>query len=102
MKRLLFLTVFCCGICFAEVLEEAVVHAGTQFGVVKLEPQQVGVVWKGLDGRPYRTFDRVQARFGKDGKAVKFLMNAGIFEPGGAPSGLHVEEGKDLGISYRW
>jgi len=39
MKRLLFLTVFCCGICFAEVLEEAVVHAGTQFGVVKLEPQ---------------------------------------------------------------
>ncbi len=95
MKRLLLIAAFCSGICRAEVREEAVTHAGTQFRVVKLEPQQVGVVWKGADGQPYRTFDRVQARFSKEGKTAKFLMNAGIFEPGGIPSGLHVEEGKE-------
>lgn len=96
MKRTLLLAAFCSGIGRGEVREEAVTHAGTQFRVVRLEPQQVGVVWKGADGQPYRTFDRVQARFAKEGKTVKFLMNAGIFEPGGIPSGLHVEEGKEL------
>jgi uncharacterized protein YigE (DUF2233 family) len=79
-----------------EVREEAVTYLGVQFRVVKLEPQQVGVVWKGVDGQPYRTFDRVQTAFSKSGKSVKFLMNAGIFELGGIPSGLHVEEGKEL------
>ncbi len=92
---MLLMAAFCSGICRAEVREEAVTFAGTQFRVVKLESQQVGVVWKGADGQPYRTFDKVQARFAKEGKAVRFLMNAGIFEPGGIPSGLHVEEGKE-------
>lgn len=96
MKRMLLAAAFCGGICRGEVREEAVTYTATRFRVVKLEPQQVGVVWKGADGQPYRTFDRVQARFTKEGKTVKFLMNAGIFEPGGIPSGLHVEEGKEL------
>ncbi|MEM0967942.1 MAG: phosphodiester glycosidase family protein [Verrucomicrobiota bacterium] len=30
------------------------------------------------------------------GKRPVFLMNAGIFEPGGIPSGLHVEGGKEV------
>ena len=38
----------------------------------------------------------MQAAFAKQGKSVKFLMNAGIFEPGGIPSGLHMEGGKTL------
>jgi len=96
MKRMLLMAALCGGICQGEVIEEAVTYVGTQFRVVKLEPQQVGVVWKGADGQPYRTFDRVQARVSKAGKTVKFLMNAGIFEPGGIPSGLHVEEAKEL------
>ena len=95
MKQVLLMVAIFSGVCFAAVQEEAVTFAGTQFRVVKLEPQQVGVVWKGADGQPYRTFDRVQARFSKEGKTVKFLMNAGISEPGGVPSGLHVEEGKE-------
>lgn len=93
---MLLMAAFCSGVCRGEVREEAVTYAATQFRVVKLEPQQVGVVWKGADGQPFRTFDRVQARFAKEGKTVKFLMNAGIFEPGGIPSGLHVEQGKEL------
>jgi uncharacterized protein YigE (DUF2233 family) len=86
----------CMGSAGAEVREEKVVHAGAEFRVVKLQPQQVSLVWRDAAGEPYRTFDQVQSRLGKAGTKVKFLMNAGIFEPGGIPSGLHVEEGKEL------
>jgi len=80
----------------AAVVEENVTYAGVKFRVVRLEPKQVEVVWKDGNNVPYRSFDRVQAAFAKQGKSVKFLMNAGIFEPGGIPSGLHVEGGKAL------
>lgn len=96
MKRMLLMAAFCSGICRAEVREEAVTFAGTQFRVVKLESQQVEVVWKGADGQPYRTFDKVQARFAKEGKTAKFLMNAGLYAPGYVPCGLYVENGTEL------
>lgn len=80
----------------AAVLEETVVHAGVGFRVVKLDPARVTVVWKDPQGVPYRTFDKVQAGFAKQGKTVSFIMNAGIFEPGGIPSGLHIENGTTL------
>ncbi|BCU78705.1 phosphodiester glycosidase family protein [Luteolibacter sp. LG18] len=79
-----------------EVKEEAIVHAGTRFRVVKLEPAALQVVWKDEKGVPYRTFDKVQARFAREKKTVKFIANAGIFEMGGTPCGLHVENGKLL------
>lgn len=81
----------------AEVKEEQVAYAGASFRVVKLEPKQVQLVWKDDKGEPYRTFDKVQAAFAKQGKTVKFLMNGGIFEPGGIPSGLYHEGSKDQG-----
>ncbi len=96
MKRVLLVAAFCGGICRGEVREDAVTYAGTNFQVVKLEPQQVGLVWKGADGKPYQTFDRVQARFSKEGKTVKFLMNAGLYAPGYSPCGLHVENGIEM------
>lgn len=76
--------------------EEHVEHAGARFRMIRSSPERVQVVWKDVNGVPYRTFDRVQAAFSKEGKTVSFLMNAGIFEPGGIPSGLHVEHGKTL------
>lgn len=80
----------------ATVVEESVTHAGVKFRVVRIEPKHVRIAWKDGNGAPFRTFDRVQAAFAKEGKAVRFIMNAGIFEPGGIPSGLHVEGGKAL------
>lgn len=80
----------------APVAESTVRHAGANFKVVRAIPEDIQVVWKGLDGIPYRTFDRVQAAFSKQGKTVRFIMNAGIFEPGGIPTGLHVENRKTL------
>lgn len=78
-----------------EVREQAVEHAGAKFRVVTVEADRVGLVWKGPDDKPYETFDRVQAGFRQKGKTVKFLMNAGIYEPGKIPSGIHVEDRKE-------
>ncbi len=81
---------------FGAVTEERIDHAGTRFRVVRATPDQVQIVWKNSNGIPYRTFDQVQSAFSKQGKTIAFLMNAGIFEPGGIPSGLHVENGRQL------
>jgi uncharacterized protein YigE (DUF2233 family) len=78
------------------VEEESVTYSGVKFRVVRAEPAQVRLVWKNAAGEIYRTFDRVLASHAAAGKSVRFLMNAGIFEPGGIPSGLHVEQGKIL------
>lgn len=80
----------------AAVVEEAITHAGVKFRVVWVAPKSVQVVWKDATGNPYRSFDRVQTAFAKQGKPVHFIMNAGIFEPGGIPSGLHIEGGKPV------
>lgn len=79
-----------------EIREEAVSHAGVRFRVVRVEPASLQLVWKDAKGQPYRTFDKVQAAFSARGRKVKFLMNAGIFEPGGVPSGMYVEDGREL------
>lgn len=80
----------------ADVVELAVEHAGVKFRVVRLEPRQVELVWKDDAGMPFATFDRVQAHYEAGGRRVKFLINAGIYEPGGVPSGLHHERGRRL------
>lgn len=80
----------------AGVTEERVVSSGVKFRVVRVTPERVRVVWQDEGGQPYRSFDRVQAAFAKQGKTVSFIMNAGIFEPGGIPSGLHIQDGKPL------
>lgn len=74
----------------------AVEHAGVRFRVVTVEPRQVELVWKDAKGEPFANFDKVQAHYDAKGKQVKFLMNAGIYEPGIVPSGLHVENGAVL------
>lgn len=94
MKYLIFLVLAIGRTAAAEVKEEAVEHAGTKFRVVRVAPEELQIVWKDPAGHPFRSFDRVQAFYSKQGRRVLFLMNAGIFEPGGFPSGLHQERGE--------
>jgi uncharacterized protein YigE (DUF2233 family) len=84
------------GLTGAEVVEASVLSSGVKFRVVRVAPERVQLVWKDATGVTYRRFDRVQSAFAKQGKSVKFIMNAGIFEPSGVPSGLHIEDGKTL------
>ena len=78
-----------------EIREEAITYAGAKFRIVRIQPENLQLVWKNHTGVPYRTFDSVQQALAAKGKSVKFLMNAGIFEPGGIPSGIHVEACKE-------
>ena len=80
----------------ADLREEHVQYAGVAFRVVRIAPEKLQVVWKDAQGMPYRTLGRVQAAFKQQGKTLKFIMNAGIFQTGGIPCGLHVEAGKEL------
>lgn len=96
MKKWIFLLLACVPALAAEVKEVAVEHAGVKFRVVTLEARQVELVWKDAKGEPFANFDKVQAQYQAKGKQVKFLMNAGIYEPGSVPSGLHVEKGAVL------
>lgn len=96
MKIILSLLVCSLSSVHAELKEENMVYLATEFRVLRVLPERVQVVWKDAAGEPFRSFDRLQTAFVKRGETVKFIMNAGIFEPGGIPSGLHIEGGKTL------
>lgn len=96
MKRWCLVCLAAVRMAAADVTEQAVEHAGVKFRVVRLEPRQAELVWRDPAGKPWATFDRVQAHYAAAGKRVKFLTNAGIYEPGGVPSGLHEEGGMRL------
>jgi len=81
----------------AEALkEEKVTFEGVKYRVVKMSPDRLEIAWKGADGKPFRSFDKVQAHYAAQKRKVTFMANAGIFEPGGIPTGIHVENGKVL------
>ncbi|BDS08951.1 hypothetical protein NT6N_39910 [Oceaniferula spumae] len=78
------------------IKEEKVTFEGVKYRVVRLSAERLKLVWKGKDGNPMRSFDQVQDYYQKQGERCVFLMNAGIYEPGGIPSGLHIQDGKQL------
>jgi uncharacterized protein YigE (DUF2233 family) len=68
---------------------------GVTYQILKVSPDRIQLLWKGADGKPLRTFPEA-SRFSKGkGMEVETLMNGGIFEPGGIPSGLLVQDGKE-------
>jgi len=48
-----------------------------------------------LDGRsgPLRSFEALEARLGGEARALRFAMNAGMYDEQGGPIGLYVENG---------
>ncbi|OAI58034.1 hypothetical protein AYO49_06080 [Verrucomicrobiaceae bacterium SCGC AG-212-N21] len=73
----------------------SVKNAQGTFHLYRAHPNELSLHWKGADGHALRTFEAVEKHLRATGKEPAFLMNAGIFEPGGTPSGLHVEDGKE-------
>ncbi|MEM1085696.1 MAG: phosphodiester glycosidase family protein [Verrucomicrobiota bacterium] len=82
--------------CGEEIAERQLTHAGAVFRIVELEPERLGLVWRDAKGEPFKWFSEVWKAKEKEGKRLRFLMNAGIYEPGPVPSGLHVEDGREL------
>lgn len=57
-------------------------------------PSEIELFWKNPEsGLPYRSLAKVQERLAAEGRPVFAIMNGGIFEPDGSPTGLHIENG---------
>jgi uncharacterized protein YigE (DUF2233 family) len=69
---------------------------GVTYQVIRAPAASVGILWKDENGAPLRTFPAAAAYLTKKGAKPDTLMNGGIFEPGGIPSGLLVQDGREL------
>ncbi|MES2982169.1 MAG: phosphodiester glycosidase family protein [Verrucomicrobiota bacterium] len=69
---------------------------GVTYQILRVSPHKILFIWKGDDGQPLRTFPAASTFLKAKGIAVETLMNGGIFEPGGIPSGLLVQDGKEM------
>ncbi|NHZ81454.1 hypothetical protein F2P44_19550 [Massilia sp. CCM 8695] len=91
MKKLLFsLFVFLCAtLCQA---------ADTRFTVVTVDParQELRLFLNDETGQPFKSFGRLQDWLLERKQRLVFAVNAGMYHPGFAPVGLHVENGKQL------
>jgi len=72
--------------------------SGAAYVVCRFDPTKddLRIVWKGRDGRPYRTFDALAAELEGEGRSLQFAMNGGMYEHDLSPVGLHIENGKQL------
>lgn len=78
------------------IQETSIQHAGAGFRILRVDPSRIVLVWKDANGVPLRSFEKALETVEAKGHRVAYLMNAGIFEPGCIPSGLHIEDGKIL------
>jgi uncharacterized protein YigE (DUF2233 family) len=69
---------------------------GVTYHVLRASASSVRILWKDSKGIPLRTFPATMEYLNKSKTGVDTLMNGGIFEPGGVPSGLLVQDGKEL------
>lgn len=69
---------------------------GVVYWVLTCRPESVRVVWKDGEGKNLRTLPEAVGVVEGRGEKVAVVMNGGIFEPGGIPSGLLVQDGKEL------
>ncbi len=76
-------------------VESVVERGGARFRVVVAEAARVRVLWKDGSGRQVRTFEAARLELKRIGAEPVMLMNGGIFEPGGIPSGLCVQDGRE-------
>jgi len=69
---------------------------GVDYLVLRAPITSIRIIWKDKNGTPLRTFPAVAEYLNGEKLQVDTLMNGGIFEPGGVPSGLLIQNGKEL------
>ncbi|MDQ1924165.1 phosphodiester glycosidase family protein [Massilia pseudoviolaceinigra] len=91
MKKLLFSLL----VCLSAQLCQA---ADTRFTVVTVDParQDLRLFLNDETGQPFKGFGRLQDWLRERKQRLVFAVNAGMYHPGFAPVGLHVENGKEL------
>lgn len=74
---------------------ESRVVDGIHYWILSAEPGQIRVVWKDAQQRQIKTFPAAVAHLRARHEPPLAIMNGGIYEPGGIPSGLLIQEGKE-------
>lgn len=69
---------------------------GVTYHVIHTPAASVRILWKDENGANLRTFPEAARFLSRNGARPDTLMNGGIFEPGGIPSGLLIQDGKEL------
>jgi hypothetical protein len=69
---------------------------GIQYDVIITKPKNIRIIYKDDQGTPLKTFRNAFDYLKKQNLEVKALMNGGIFEPGEIPSGLLIQNQKEL------
>jgi len=59
-------------------------------------PEQVTIHWKDNQDKPYKQLEYLRTELEKSGQSLAVLMNAGIYEPGETPTGLHIQQYETL------
>ena len=95
MRNYLLALVCLCLTVQAGELKKSVID-GVTYHLIKCSPSSVSVVWKDEQQKQMRSFPEVAAYFARQKIELELLMNGGIFEPGGIPSGLLIQRGKEL------
>ena len=69
---------------------------GSHFTVCRYDPatDTLTLAQSDRNGKPLRTFARLENQLGHTSRQVKFAANAGMFGDAGQPIGLHIENGK--------
>lgn len=77
---------------------ETVEFRGATFRVYRFDPtaETLELFWRDESGKPYLTFQDLEKALNARGRRLKLALNAGIYEPGFKPSGLHISGGKTL------
>ncbi|WP_172121893.1 MULTISPECIES: phosphodiester glycosidase family protein [unclassified Devosia] len=72
--------------------------AGNGYLVCTVDPasDDLRLYWRSPDGRPFRHFRELADAVESQGEKLGFAMNAGMYLPDFTPSGLYVEDGKEL------
>ncbi len=96
LLRCLIVTLLTGSVIHAEEQQQLKVVDGVKYYVVHASAEQVRIVWSGADEKPLRTIPEAHKFIVEQGEKPLVLMNGGIFEPGGIPSGLLVQDSKEL------
>jgi uncharacterized protein YigE (DUF2233 family) len=83
-------------VCKAVAAPETKTVDGVDYHILYAPVTSVKIIWKDNNGTPLRTFPAVAEYLKSESLQVDTLMNGGIFEPGGIPSGLLIQNGKVL------
>tara|TARA_R110002096_G_scaffold4501_3_gene21053 strand:+ start:7089 stop:7823 length:735 start_codon:yes stop_codon:yes gene_type:complete len=86
-----------CGV-FGRTTAQTREFEGIRYQVYVVDPakEELKLFWKDETGQPFTTFRKLEANLNQKGNQLRFATNAGIYEPGFIPTGLHIENGRTL------